>query len=145
MPQNPPQSYEKHTRFDPPFHFFAMPIAFITVCLAISNMVRRFTLVSCWLVVLSLAFLVAVFLIRTYALKVQDRVIRLEETLRLQRVLPESLRSRIGELTLGQIVGLRFASDAELPSLVEQALAQGWKSKEIKQAVREWRPDYHRV
>lgn len=75
----------------------------------------------------------------------QDRVIRLEERLRLQSVLPEPLRERIGDLTLDQLIGLRFASDAELPSLVEQALANHWNRDQIKRAIQNWRPDTLRV
>ena len=79
------------------------------------------------------------------ALKVQDRVIRLEERLRLAELLPDRTRPRIGELTESQLVALRFASDGESPALVEKALATGMKSKEIKKAIQNWRPDYFRV
>jgi hypothetical protein len=83
--------------------------------------------------------------IRLYALKNQDRIIRLEERLRLQRLLPEQLQARIDELTEPQLVGLRFASDAELPGLVEKTLGGKWGAKEIKQAIQIWRADYWRV
>jgi hypothetical protein len=95
--------------------------------------------------VIALAALVAVFKIRLYALRVQDRVIRLEERIRLVSVLPEPLRSRIGELTGAQLVALRFASDAELPSLVERALQEKLSRADIKKAVVNWRPDYSRI
>src|SRR6185369_14782460 len=124
MPDNRPQTYANHTRFDPPFHFFIIPIAVITFFLTIWNAIRTsFTFPSIWMVVVSLAGLTAAFKIRLYALKNQDRLIRLEERLRLSLLLPESLRSRIGELSEGQLVGLRFACDAELPALAEKALA----------------------
>jgi hypothetical protein len=139
------QTYANHGRTDPAFHFFTAPVAVITFLSSIFNLIRRFTLANAWLVVVAAAFLVAVFLIRTYALKVQDRVIRLEETLRMERVLAEPLRSRISGLSVGQFVALRFAPDAELPALVEQTLANGWKQKDIKKAIRTWRPDDFRV
>ncbi len=94
---------------------------------------------------IALAALVAVFKIRLYALRVQDRVIRLEERIRLTSVLSEPLRSRIGELTGAQLVALRFASDTELPSLVERALQEKLSRADIKKAVVNWRPDYSRI
>ena len=145
MPDNSPQSYKSHARFDPLFHFFLLPIAYTTVLLTAYNLYRRFTLLDAWLFVVCLAFAVAVMKIRMYALHVQDRTIRLEERIRLAMLLPEPLRARIGELTPGQLIALRFASDAELPSLVEQALANQWTNKEIKQNVQNWRPDHFRV
>jgi hypothetical protein len=96
-------------------------------------------------VVVAIAAFVAIGKIRGYALKVQDRVIRLEERLRLLSVLQEPLRSRIGELTDAQLIGLRFASDAELPSLVQRAIAEQLSRKDIKKSVTNWRPDTARV
>jgi hypothetical protein len=98
-----------------------------------------------WFVVLALAAAIAVVKIRTYALKAQDRVIRLEERLRMAQLLSEPLRRRTGELTEAQLVGLRFAPDAELPALVEKALAGKMPQREIKQAIVNWRADYFRV
>jgi len=102
-------------------------------------------LLSIWNVVFIAALFAGVFLIRIYALKVQDRLIRLEERLRLTNILPEALRRRIQELTEDQLVGLRFASDDELASLVEKTLASNWSRKEIKANVHTWRPDYFRI
>ena len=145
MASNVPQNFSNHTRFDPPFHFFIVPIFAITVISAIVHLVRHPGLHSAWLVVFMLAATTAIFKMRLYALKVQDRVIRLEERLRLATLLNEPLRARIGELTESQLIGLRFASDAELPALTARALSENLSKTDIKKAVQQWRPDYWRV
>jgi len=89
--------------------------------------------------------IVLMFKVRLYALKVQDRVIRLEERLRLTQLLPDSTRARIGELSEKQLIALRFACDAEVPGLVQQALNGNWDPKQVKSAIKNWRPDYLRV
>jgi len=124
---------------------FVLPVAAINILAAIWNLVRSPGMGSAWLVVLALAGAVAVVKIRTYALKVQDRVIRLEERLRLSQLLAEPLRDRIGDLTEAQLIALRFASDAEVPALVEKALDGTMLPRELKQAVVNWRADYFRV
>jgi Family of unknown function (DUF6526) len=145
MADRVPQSLANHTRFEPLFHFFLVPVFAVTLIAAIVHVVRRPGLHSAWMVVVAIAALVAVFEIRLYALKVQDRVIRLEERLRLASLLEEPLRSRIGELTESQLIGLRFASDAELPALTARVLAEKLSAADIKKAVRDWRGDYWRV
>ena len=145
MAEKVPQSFSNHTRFDPPFHFFVLPVFAITVIIAIVHLVRHPGLHSAWLVVFAVAATLAVLKARQYALKVQDRVIRLEERLRLAILLDKPLRARMGELSESQLVGLRFASDAELPALAARALSEKLSRAEIKKAVSQWRPDYWRV
>ncbi len=139
------QSLQHHTRIDPVFHQFLVPVGLLLFIGTIVNLVQRFGWSSGWHALAMIWALIAVFKIRLYALKVQDRVIRLEERVRLHTLLPEPLRSRIGQLNEGQLIALRFASDSEVPGLVEKTLAGNWGRKEIKQAVQVWRPDYWRV
>ena len=139
------QNFSNHTRFDPPFHFFILPVFAITLIATIVHLVRRPGLHSAWLVVFMVAAIAAIFKIRLYALKVQDRVIRLEERLRLATLLDPALRPRIPEFAESQLVALRFASDAELPALAARALNEKLDRAEIKKAIQHWRPDYWRV
>ncbi len=139
------QNFSHHTRFDPPFHFFVLPVFAITLIVTIVHLVRRPGLHSAWLVVVVIAAVTVVLRIRLYALKVQDRVIRLEERLRLATLLGPALRPRIPEFTEAQLIGLRFASDAELPALAARALNEKLSRDDIKKSVQQWRPDYWRV
>ena len=145
MAENTPQNFANHTRFHPVFHFFLIPVFLITLVAAGRNLVMDPTWHSFFLVVLAAAALLAVFQMRLYALKAQDRIIRLEERVRLTSLLQEPLRSRIGELTLPQLIALRFASDGEVAGLVTRALNENLTSKDIKAAIQQWRPDYFRV
>ena len=118
---------------------FVMPIAAANLLVSLWKLIRNPSAETAWVAVLSLAALFAVFKIRMYALRVQDRVIRLEERLRFSALLPEALRSRVGELTERQLIALRFASDAEVPGLAEKALAANMPPTEIKKSVVNWR------
>lgn len=147
-----PQTFANHTRFDPLFHFFLLPIFGLGVILSLIHFFYhlresdlRGNFHSFLIVVLAIAWLVLVFKTRLYALKVQDRVIRLEERLRLMQLLQEPLRSRIPDLSEGQLVALRFASDAEVPALVERALKEKLSRGDIKKSIKAWRRDYWRV
>lgn len=139
------QTYANHTRFDPGFHFTLVPIAVITEAILIRNAWKAPAPMTLWIAFVGLAAIWGLLKMRLYSLKVQDRVIRLEERLRLMQVLPESQRGRIPELTRKQLVALRFASDAELPALVERCWNEKLESKQIKQAIKEWRADFFRV
>ena len=100
---------------------------------------------NAWWIVVAAAALVLFFKVRGYALKVQDRIIRLEERLRLEKLLSEPLRGRIGDLSVGQLIGLRFAPDGEVEELVRQALEEQLSGEEIKKRIKVWRPDSLRV
>jgi hypothetical protein len=152
MAEKAPQTFANHTRFDPLFHFFLIPIFALGVIMSLIHFFyhlresdTRDNIHSFLLVLLAVALLVWVFKTRLYALKVQDRVIRVEERLRLMQLLQEPLRSRIPELTEGQLVGLRFASDGEVAALAERALKEKLSRSDIKKSIKNWRPDYWRV
>jgi hypothetical protein len=152
MAEKAPQTFANHARFDPLFHFFLLPVFALAVVMSLIHLFAhlstggfQFNLHSVLIVILAVALLTAVFKIRLYSLKVQDRVIRLEERIRLNQLLSEPLRSRVPELTEDQLCGLRFASDAEVPKLVERTLNEKLSRKQIKEAIQTWRPDYSRV
>lgn len=140
-----PQNLKNHTKWDPAFHFFLAPLGLALLIGAIVNAVKNPGTSAYVHAVAGLWAFVAIFKMRLYSLKVQDRVIRLEERLRMAGLLQEPLKSKSVGLTESQYIALRFASDAELPGLVEKTLASNMSSKDIKQAIQNWRPDYWRV
>ena len=139
------QSFSNHARWDPPFHFVLAPIGLAAIILSIFLLVRQPGIGSILGVLLSVGLFMIAGKARSYALKVQDRVIRLEERLRLSMLLPEATRPRIVELTEPQLIALRFASDAEAPALAMRALNEGLTKKQIKASIQNWRADYFRV
>ena len=141
------QTYATHRRWLPGFHFVALPIILANVFVEGWRMYKYGVYKgTTWNLVFSIGVLFAVVFSRTMALKVQDRLIRLEMTLRLATMLPDSLKSRIRELTPGQLIGLRFASDSEMPALVEQCLKGDWKGAEdVKKQIKTWVPDFLRA
>jgi Family of unknown function (DUF6526) len=140
------QTYANHVRFHPPFHFFLLPGALVLLILSIVNAVRHYHRLDAWILLLiGVLFPVAVALIRANPLQAQDRVIRLEEQMRLRALLSAELSSRIGELTESQLVALRFASDEEVDGLVARVLAAKMPAKDIKKTIVTWRPDTFRV
>ena len=140
-----PQTLANHAKFDPPFHFLVAPVLLINVIVVGYYLFRFPGLGGTWLLLVSLALLVLAGRTRSYATHLQDRIIRVEEHLRLAAIVPEPLRSRISELTDAQLVGLRFASDAEVPALVQRAIDEKLSRSDIKKAIVDWRPDYSRV
>jgi len=149
------QSFSNHGKIVPTFHFFVIPVLVLNVIWDIVSISRisapsaiSLTVLTGFIVsiLVSIALLVLAFLARIFALGVQDRVIRLEERIRYERLLPEDLKARIGEFTINQLVSLRFASDAELPTLARTVLdGKMSERKAIKQMVQNWRADYQRV
>jgi hypothetical protein len=146
MPE--PQNYKNHARFDPVWHYFLLPMLLIDIIFAIWATIHHWPnyshLFVSW-IVMSIVLFIAVGKARGHSLKVQDRIIRLEERLRLAALLPADLLARSQSLTEGQLIALRFASDAELPALVQRTLSENLTAKQIKESITNWRPDYFRV
>ena len=140
------QTFENHARFVPAFHYFALPVLVINLVWSLYRMVRGFSADTVIALALAAALIVVALYARLFALTVQDRVIRLEMELRLEKLLPAELRPRIGELTVGQLVSLRFAPDGELPALTRKVLDEKRLTrKEIKQLIQQWKPDLLRA
>jgi hypothetical protein len=140
------QSFKTHRKFVPLFHYVAVPILLVNLLLAAYAVVRAPGLPALWALAMAVALLLSLFLGRVFALAAQDRVIRLEERLRLRELLPEPLRSRIHEFTRDQLIGMRFASDAELPELAATVLRDNVQKRDaIKKMVKSWRADTHQL
>jgi len=144
------QNYSNHTRWFPLFHFVLMPLLLLNF---LSHVVRLFMAppesgrktLAFW-VLLSVVLILMALVSRLQPLKAQDRVIRLEERLRYKEILAPEFAEKASNLPVSQIIALRFASDEELPNLVQQVLEGKLTSqKEIKMAIKNWRADYHRV
>jgi hypothetical protein len=146
MAQTTEQNLSNHTRLDPPYHFVLLPLIVAILVMAVIALIRHPSPQTIWMLLVSLALVLAALKARTYPLKAQDRIIRLEERLRLFRLLPESKRDLIiNKLTESQLVALRFASDGELPALAETAATKQLPPKEIKKSIQSWRADLFRV
>ena len=145
MSEARPQSYANHVKWVPLFHYVAMPLTGINLGLAVIGLLDGITVETLNRVGAAVGLMLALLFARGSALKAQDRVIRLEERLRMERLLPEDLKPRIGDVSTAQCVALRFASDDELPGLVRRALDENTDQKTLKQAIKTWRPDHQRV
>ena len=140
------QSYATHQRYVPAYHYGTFGALLVVLLWSLFKLVTEFNVDRLMMVVLVVAVAFATFYARAFAVRAQDRVIRLEEQMRLLRVLPEPLQSRIGELSVGQLIALRFAPDEELPELVRRVLDERIaKADDIKRAIRNWRADHVRV
>lgn len=140
------QNFENHVKFIPAFHIGVLGIFGANIIWSAIRLIQGFSTERVIGLLVAIALLMTAFYGRIFALTVQDRVIRLEMRLRLERVLPAELRSRIAEFSVGQLVALRFASDAELPELARKVLDGKIEDrKAIKQMVRDWQADWLRA
>lgn len=142
-----PQSFENHAKIVPGYHRWATALLVLPTLYYLYVFVRDFYSVERLADLLfAVGVIIAALYARVFPLGVQDRVIRLEEHLRMERILPDDLRGRIPDFTTAQLVGLRFASDEELPGLARRVLDEGMTDKKaIKQAVKNWRADDQRI
>jgi hypothetical protein len=139
-----PQSYANHRRYVPLFHFVTSGLLLLNLVYWVYALIRYRTGLQVDGIVVAIALLLLFFYVRNFPLAVQDRLIRLEERLRVARLCPD-LAPRVDDFTAGQLIGLRFASDAELPVLARRALAEKLGREAIKKQVQTWRPDEMRA
>jgi hypothetical protein len=140
-----PQTRANHAKIVPIYHFVAFGVLLVNLGYAGLQVWRARDFTTILQLLMALTLLILFLAMRIFALSVQDRVIRLEERLRLERLLPPELRGRIAELSTAQLVALRFASDGELTDLVRSVLAEKLLDRRaIKERIHEWRPDYER-
>ena len=141
------QNFANHVRFVPPYHFFVLPVMAINFGYSFYRIGKLgFSFDTVMYALVSAALVIGFLYARLFTLTVQDRVIRLEERLRCERILPADLKTRIGEFTMDQTIALRFASDAELPVLARKVLDEKLtERKPIKQLIKNWKADYLRA
>ena len=140
------QELSTHRRWVPAWHFFTVPVLVGNVVVVVVRFVRDPTINNGWQFLVALALLIGIVLSRNMPLRTQDRIIRLEERIRLERVLPADLRGRIDDLTTDQLIGLRFAADDEVPDLARRALSGDLKTRaDVKRAIKNWRADHMRI
>lgn len=140
------QSYKAHRRFLPPYHFFVLPVLAINVFVQLARLYQFRSLYHLWMLLVSLALVGLALMARVMALTVQTRVIRLEERLRLQKLMPAEDYAEIAMLKPGHLVGLRFASDEEAPELARRCAAGALNSSgDVKRQIKNWRADHLRV
>lgn len=142
------QNYGNHTRYNPFQHFVLAPLTLIFLGWTGNKMdfsSHETTLESVYLFIGASILFLLPLLARTYALKLQNRIILNEMRNRYFHLTGKTFDEKEQKLTLGQIIGLRFASDAELLALMDRAIAEKLTSKEIKQQIKNWKGDYLRV
>ena len=145
MSDSAPQNLKNHAHLDPPYHLILLTVLVVNLFIMLSYAWHNLNYFSAWLVILSIAIWIPVLKLRLYPLKVQDRVIRLEERLRLQALAPAEWHAQIYRLNEDQLIGLRFASDDEVVDLAKQALEESLTRKQIKERIKIWRTDDWRI
>ena len=141
-----PQSLQNHARYVPGYHFVLFGILFVNLILRVIVTIRHPGWMNAWTIVMAVAFILMWWYLREFPKRAQDRVIRLEERLRLGRLLPAEYRPRLNEFTTSQLIALRFASDEELPTLAVRVLAEGITGRRaIKELIRQWGADNLRM
>ncbi len=140
------QSYASHRRYIPEFHFFVLPVLIANIVVTVIEFARHPRFITAWIAIVAIALGIGLWTARAMALRAQDRIIRLEERVRLSQLLPPDLRSRVGELHTSQLIAIRFAPDEEVPDLVRRTLDGELKTRaDIKRAIQNWRADHLRV
>jgi hypothetical protein len=145
MSNSETQSLKNHGRLDPPYHLVSFAVLVVNLVIVIAYAIRHIDLYTAWAVIVSVAVFIPFFRLRLYPLRVQDRVIRLEERLRLQALAPPEWHAQIYRIREDQLIALRFASDAEVVELAKAAIEQNLTRKQIKERIKTWRPDNWRV
>ena len=140
------QNYSNHRRFVPGFHGVLFVLILAILAWSIKQLVSSFSAGTVIGLAAALSFALLFSYTRFFVMKVQDRVIRLEERLRMEALLPADLKSRINDFSIKQLVALRFASDGELPPLARKVLMENiTDTNTIKQLIKDWRPDHARA
>ena len=140
------QSFESHAKFVPAYHYVTTPLLMFPTLYFGYGAVRDFSVGNLAMFLFGVGVVMAAFFARLFPLGVQDRVIRLEEQKRMDRLFTDDLKARIGEVTTEQMNGLRYASDEELADLVRRVLDENISDrKTIKQDVKNWRADNERI
>ena len=140
------QTYKNHRRYYWPHHFIVQPILIAHFLFRVRDFLDDRSWDNGWVALVAMALMMFAFTARAQALKAQNRSIRIEERLRLARLMPAEEQSKIDELSMSQLVGLRFASDEEVVDLARRSLSGELKTGgAVKKSVKTWRPDYHRV
>lgn len=140
------QNFSNHAKFTPGYHFVTAPLGIIYFVWAVRRLIAMPGAETLFTLIGAMAIIGAIAYARTSPLVTQNRIIRLEEQLRLTRILPADLVARVNDIRPGHLIALRFAPDAEVTELVRKVLADPSISpKAIKAQIKNWKGDYLRV